>query len=59
MLRPERRIAPQPLEVRTDEVVAIEAIEVTADLPAVARVNEQEQVLDEQVGFDGGPRRWP
>lgn len=48
-MRVERRIVPRPVEVRTDEFVAIEAVEVMADLIAVARLDEQERVLDEEV----------
>jgi hypothetical protein len=49
----ERRIVHWRVEVRADEVVLAEVIEVATNLIAIAGLEEQEQVLDEQVDLDG------
>ena len=58
----ERWIVQRRVEVRPGEVGVLEVCEVTTDLVAVARLDEQEQVLDEQVDLGGGfvaePRKW-
>ena len=50
----ERRIVKRRVEVGLDEVVPAEVVEVAPDLMAVAGLEQQEQVLDEQVDLDGG-----